>query len=792
MRSAQHGRACAEPPSLLLQPHTNHRYVIRHLIGKGGFARVYSVLRVPPDYTHTTPRLDSANLHARHDGKRAYQPFALKVISKSRLGDTAKGREALRNEVSIHRHISHPGIVKLEAFWEDADRIYLLMELVEGPQLETLVATRVRLTEKEAAVYTMSLLEAVSYLHANRIVHRDIKLANIMLTAGRDRTLLCDFGLAAHLDSLKETNASNVCGTPNYVAPELIAPSILGRGTKGKLAKGRGKNAYTTGADMWSVGIALYTMLVGCGPFDSEDVPRTFRRIRTARFTFPPGMGLSADVKHLIRLLLSEDLNRRPSADQALKHPFFLAGEAPKRMPCSSDRVLGCENGEEHESPSLNDGRKGIVPVGDVGIREDRPDASRRTDNNGLRSRRLGMVNRRGADMKRWSGSYQRGLGVRRNGEGSGRVVSDLNRGSIGLRQERGSLAGTERRAGHISTRTSHRAVRERSSSMSTSEAMNGFGSRRGTDRSRRSSLNTRMLESIRESRWVGMTNTRKRDSFMMSDARNRLLNLSVTLSAALVKGRKYLDETQGEGGRAMRRSRYESVTRVLEDAEGGPPLVKRWLDYTSKYGFATMMNDGRSGCCFNDGTIMVYLSETNGIPNFAYMDNREDPIETDSEGNDNQAAKSKDISKKACLCTLFADMMDEGGRGTMYDLPSACNVSFLKPESDDHEQQVIQTTSREESKDVVHVREWLRLRKFRVAAFRLSNQSIHVKFDVGGDRCDDYVFDVNRGELFYTAGKENRGLLCDVRALAEFSGVGEQLWTQLELCSLAISKFLE
>lgn len=669
------------------------------------------------------------------------------------------------------------------------------MDLVGGPSLESVVNARGRLTEREACLYMAHTLEALSYLHANRIVHRDLKLANLLLTPDRKRVVLCDFGLAAHLDTLNVGSAPSVCGTPNYVAPELISPSLTAtksyRRTQRDEAKAPAKGdakrvVYTTSADLWSIGVALYSMLVGSGPFDSEDVPKTFRRIRTARFTFPIGVRLSANAKSLIRMLLSEDANKRPSADEALRHPFFSSCDVSKLFLRDFQlRDMSCENGmlaNERVAKDIRDafGDKALKSERSRADWEDRPDVRRAGE--GLSTgRRLGTVNRRMVEVRRWSGSCQQ----QSPRQTSDSVISSL--GNVGVRHGRLNSAQNDSSNANFSARTLIRASKERSSSMSTSQSV-----LKSQEAGRRSSLNAKSSYGLKEIRWSGLT--KSRPSSMGSEKRNDAFSLSVSLSTGLLKGRSILDEKREHSmTETARQQKFEALGKAVNANEGGPPLVRRWLDYTSKYGFATMMADGRNGCCFNDGSIMVYISETDRIPNFVYIRPREEGKSEASEYDEKENGKkgtkgSNDLSKKACLCSLFADMMVEGGRGSLYDLPSACNVSFLKSYGTE-EGETVRTASGEEYKDIVHVTEWIRFRQYQVAGFRLSNGSIHMKFDVGEDGCDDFVFNGMEGWLFYRKAKEEQGRYFSLANLGDVSAQSEYLYNQLEVCAQAIAK---
>lgn len=832
MRCAVHGRSCGEPPTVVQCPTDSSRFLVRRLLGKGGFARVYRVVHVPPQPNDPPPnppvrpssplltdlqappappprartppsRGESGSLHHQPDISTPtpnYRHYALKVISKCRLGDSAEGRDALRAEVTVHRGLRHPVIVPLLTFWEDDNRIYLLMPLVDGPSLEEHVASRHRLSESEAALYTSQVLSALAYLHARRVIHRDVKLANLLLSSDLSRVHLCDFGLSAQLDESSVAHRAPICGTPNYVAPELLSSSSSSsaaatRPTRRLLA---GKPAqkhvdYTPGADLWSLGVVLFTMLSGSGPFDSEDLTRTFRRIRTARFTFPIGLRLSLPAKALVRSLLTEDPTKRPTAEEALRLPFVSSAALATPVP-STVNIPRARQAEATLTPS-----------------------SRRfvQDRAPLPSRDRDVPTAPSPDTRR--ARHPRSLSFDRHNVDAPR------------RERRSSLVAAEPAHGVATTVAHDRVLARRSYDRVSSLNHTGTG-----DQVRMDSKG-----GMRYSRGAVVDKpNRRRFSLLASDRRVELVNLSVTLSAGLVHGRKLLDDDRAIGDKARGRRRLASVTERVDGVANAPPLVRRWLDYTSKHGFATLMEDGRIGCCFNDGSIMFFLSERLQLPNVAYIpprgraggagggggDERENrnsdgennntsntPSSIRYEGNAMKNSKQRhsskggtsDISKKACLCTLFADMIIDGGRGgSMHELPSACNVSFLKPEGEDEVErssQVARSAPAEDYAGVVHVREWARLRSSRAAAFRLSNGSIHVKFDVGEDYCDDFVFQPAGGpqgtghaQLFYREAKTGAGWRCAMKHVGEFSTHSEYMHAQLVVCAQAIARFLD
>ncbi len=168
------------------------------------------------------------------------------------------------------------------------------------------------------------MLAALKYLHAHRVLHRDLKLGNLFLSAGM-QIKLGDFGLATKLEFEGERKRT-VCGTPNYIAPEIIDNS----GTS---------NGHSYEVDVWSFGVIVYTLLIGRPPFETSDVKATYKRIRNVEYSFPDNVQISEQAKSLIKGILVADPARRLRIDEILEHPFFqpIGGQAiPKFMPVST------------------------------------------------------------------------------------------------------------------------------------------------------------------------------------------------------------------------------------------------------------------------------------------------------------------------------------------------------------------------------------------------------------------------------------------------------------------------
>ena len=148
-------------------------------------------------------------------------------------------------EIKIHKALRHPNIVRFEHVFEDENNVYILLEICRNESLNELIKRRKKVTEFESRVYLVQILRAVKYLHQNKIIHRDLKLGNLFLSESME-VKLGDFGLAAKLSDDSEKR-NTVCGTPNYIAPEVLTQN----------------KGHSRPADLWSLGVIIYTLLFG-------------------------------------------------------------------------------------------------------------------------------------------------------------------------------------------------------------------------------------------------------------------------------------------------------------------------------------------------------------------------------------------------------------------------------------------------------------------------------------------------------------------------------------------------
>ncbi|KAH9507902.1 Serine/threonine-protein kinase dclk1 [Bulinus truncatus] len=257
--------------------------------------------------------------------KKTQRKFALKIINR----ETCKGKEKMiDNEVRILRCVKHPNIIRLIEDFSNQLQIFYVMELVKGGDLfDAIASSSAKYTEEDASGMLFNLASALEYLHSLHIVHRDVKPENILLREHEDGTKslkLGDFGLATEVKGPLFT----VCGTPTYVAPEVIAES--GYGVK---------------IDVWSTGVITYILLCGFPPFSSptDNQDELFDLIMGGNYDFisPYWDDVTASAKSLISGMLNVNPDNRLSASQVLQHPWVSVNSAqsPGGFDCMQART---------------------------------------------------------------------------------------------------------------------------------------------------------------------------------------------------------------------------------------------------------------------------------------------------------------------------------------------------------------------------------------------------------------------------------------------------------------------
>ncbi|CAF0925446.1 unnamed protein product [Rotaria sordida] len=241
--------------------------------------------------------------------------YAIKIIDKSKM----KGKEyMLDHEINIMYMCNHPNLIRLFEDYETPDEIYLVMELIKGGDLFDYITKHRRFDEPTSSLMIKDVAEALLYLHAKKIVHRDLKPENLLVMQRKDGRItikLTDFGLAMQVSGPIKT----VCGTPTYVAPEILA-----------------ETGYSFEVDCWATGIILYILLCGYPPFKTADRNQEalFQLIQRGKFIYDPEYwsSISANAKNLIDHLLVVDRHKRMRADEILLHPWILGVGQSKTM----------------------------------------------------------------------------------------------------------------------------------------------------------------------------------------------------------------------------------------------------------------------------------------------------------------------------------------------------------------------------------------------------------------------------------------------------------------------------
>jgi len=238
---------------------------------------------------------------AKH--RYSHSEVALKIIKRKLLSNT----KFLDREVSILKKVSHPHVVPLFDIYEEADDIILVMKYIGGGDLFDQIQRRNTFTEKDASNIIRQLLEAVKYLHDSGIVHRDLKVDNILCdTKGQDlHVYVADFGLARIFDSTGDVLMQSRVGSLEYTAPEIFA-----------------NKPYDKSCDLWSVGVITYILLTGLFPFADKNPMKLYEKITNVDYNWEECPDVSPHVKHFVGELLVLTPKDRYSAEQALMHPW--------------------------------------------------------------------------------------------------------------------------------------------------------------------------------------------------------------------------------------------------------------------------------------------------------------------------------------------------------------------------------------------------------------------------------------------------------------------------------------
>ncbi|XP_042482153.1 CBL-interacting serine/threonine-protein kinase 5-like [Macadamia integrifolia] len=246
------------------------------------------------------------------------ESVAIKVLNKDQVKKEGL-MEQIKREISVMGLVRHPNVVELKEVMATKGKIFVVMEYVRGGELFAKVA-KGKVKEDIARKYFQQLISVIDYCHSRGVSHRDLKPENLLLDES-ENLKVSDFGLSALPEQLRHDGMLHTqCGTPAYVAPEVLRK----RGYDGSKA------------DIWSCGVILYVLLAGFLPFQDENIMKMYRKVFRAEYEFPPWF--STDTKRLISKLLVADPDKRITIPEIMRTPWFKKGFT-RPIPISTEEL---------------------------------------------------------------------------------------------------------------------------------------------------------------------------------------------------------------------------------------------------------------------------------------------------------------------------------------------------------------------------------------------------------------------------------------------------------------------
>ncbi|XP_025864093.2 serine/threonine-protein kinase 33 isoform X1 [Vulpes vulpes] len=279
--------------------------------------------------------------------KETETKWAIKKVNKDKAGSSAV--KLLEREVNILKSVKHKHIIHLEQVFETPKKMYLVMELCEDGELKEILDRKGHFSENETRWIIQSLASAIAYLHSKDIVHRDLKLENIMVKSSftddnNEMNLnikVTDFGLAVKKHGRSEAMLQTTCGTPIYMAPEVI-----------------NAHDYSQQCDIWSIGVIMYTLLCGEPPFLATSEEKLFELIRKGELHFedPLWDSISDCAKSVLKQLMKVDPAHRITAKELLDNQWITGNMLSSARPTNVlEMMKEWKNNPESDEENMAD-----------------------------------------------------------------------------------------------------------------------------------------------------------------------------------------------------------------------------------------------------------------------------------------------------------------------------------------------------------------------------------------------------------------------------------------------------
>eukprot|EP00191_Tetraselmis_sp_GSL018_P006308 CAMPEP_0177601086 /NCGR_PEP_ID=MMETSP0419_2-20121207/14037_1 /TAXON_ID=582737 /ORGANISM="Tetraselmis sp., Strain GSL018" /LENGTH=376 /DNA_ID=CAMNT_0019094259 /DNA_START=118 /DNA_END=1245 /DNA_ORIENTATION=- len=307
--SSEGAQLAAANPVQTMVVDFSSRYSVGRTLGVGTFSVVKEIRDRHTGASLACKIVPLACDDLTHQKAASCKPNGVQVKNDQLDACSISTREDIWREILLLRRLDHPNIISVRDVCEDMRNVYIISDLLKGGELLHALAERGSFAEEDAREIFMQLLLALKHMHSRQIVHRDVKLENIILVQKDDlRSIkLIDFGLAT---TLEDGALKTVCGTPQYVAPEVLH-SHFG-------------SCYGSECDLWSAGVVLFNMLSGYPPFHSTSVRTLLQKVAvgSADYCDPVWELISTEARSLLKALLTVDPKARITIDEALSHAW--------------------------------------------------------------------------------------------------------------------------------------------------------------------------------------------------------------------------------------------------------------------------------------------------------------------------------------------------------------------------------------------------------------------------------------------------------------------------------------